>query len=81
MDRIIGMFSKQAYWNKAKFRLRDRAVITAEPENAVRERNAIMEEARRDFKEERKETLKDLLWAEFGQRLTQAITDGMGLEQ
>lgn len=78
LERIMSWFPKEARWNKAVHRLRDRGVITGLPENAIKERNTIITEARRDFKEECKESLKDLLWAEFGQRLTQSITDGMG---
>lgn len=78
LERIMSWFPKEPRWNKAKQRLRDVGAITGEPENAQKERNLIMAEARRDFKEECKDALKDLLWVEFGQRLTQSITDGMG---
>lgn len=74
LDRIMSFFPVDARWNKATQRLRDAGTITGDPENEERERGAIREEARRDFKDECKETLKALLWAEFGQHLTQRIT-------
>jgi len=76
LERIMSWFPKEARWQKAKQRLRDQGKITGDEENSVKERGAIRDEARRDFKEECKDTLKSLLWAEFGQRLTQAVTDG-----
>lgn len=76
LERIMSWFSKEVRWQKAKQRLRDQGKITGDPENGLKERGAIRDEARRDFKEECKESIKSLLWAEFGQRLTQAITDG-----
>jgi hypothetical protein len=76
LERIMSWFPKEARWQKAKQRLRDQGLITGEPENSLKERNAIREETRRDFKDECKEPIKSLLWAEFAQRLVQSITDG-----
>lgn len=76
IDRIMSWYSVEARWIKATQRLRDQGVITGLEENTVKERNKIMDEARRDFLEEEEETLKGLLWAEFGQTLVQRSTEG-----
>lgn len=73
--RIMSWYSKEARWEKASQRLRDRGELSGDP---IKDRGKIMEEARRDFMEEEKQNLKHLLWAEFGQRLVQSITEGMG---
>jgi len=77
LDLIMSWYPKETRWQKAKQRLRDQGKITGEDENAQKERNAIMTEARRDFQEEEQETLKNLLWSMFGQQLVQRITEGM----
>ncbi len=77
LDRIMSWYSADVRWRKATFRLRDQGKITGLEENAEKERQAIMNEARRDFQEEEEENLKAFLWAEFGQTLVQRITDGL----
>jgi hypothetical protein len=74
IERIMSWYSKPVRWQKAIQRLRDQGKITGNPENATKERSAIIDEARRDFHKEEEENLKQLLWAEFGQRLVQSIT-------
>ncbi len=76
---IMSHYSREVRWQKATHRLRDRGVITGEPENAIKERGQIMAEARLDFEKEEAKHLKDMLWAMYGQMLVQSITDGMGV--
>lgn len=76
LDQIMSWYPVEPRWQKAKQRLRDQGKITGLDEHAVKERGAIMDEARRDFQEEEEENLKRLLWAMFGQTLVQRITEG-----